>query len=240
MSKKKKSKKQSNLIKVIVYLISLIIVFNLAPNYEKIDDYYIEDKINLIINNENITNNLKHDLFINNKKVIYISIEDIQMYFDKTVNYDENNKQIITTYGEKVVKLPINKNVIEINNRKQDVLLGATVKDGVYYIPITAMGKIYEIDIEYIENEQILLLDSLTKKLIKADVSKSCNVKYKTTTYSKTVDKLEKADKVVVIEHLENNWTKIRTRNGKIGYIKTNILQNEIYVREDINIKVEI
>ena len=95
MSKKKKSKKQSNLIKVIVYLISLIIVFNLAPNYEKIDDYYIEDKINLIINNENITNNLKHDLFINNKKVIYISIEDIQMYFDKTVNYDENNKQII-------------------------------------------------------------------------------------------------------------------------------------------------
>ena len=59
------------------------------------------------------------------------------------------------------------------------------------------MGKIYEIDIEYIENEKILLLDSLTKKLVKADVSKSCSVKYMTTTYSRTVDKLKKADKNV-------------------------------------------
>ena len=79
-------------------------------------------------------------------------------------------------------------------------------------------------------------MDSLTKKLIKADVSKRCSVKYQTTGFSKTVDKLEKADKVVVIEHLENNWTKIRTRNGKIGYIKTNVLQNEIHIRDDINL----
>ena len=93
--------------------------------------------------------------------------------------------------------------------------------------------------INYIENiykEKILLVDSLTKKLIKADVSKKCSVKYKTTAYSRTVDKIEKASKVIVIEHLENNWTKIRTKNGKIGYIKTNILQNEIHVREDLNI----
>ena len=81
------------------------------------------------------------------------------------------------------------------------------------------------------------MLDSLTKKLIKADVSKKCNVKYKTTVYSRTVDKIEKANKVIVIEHLENNWTKIRTKRGKIGYIKTNILQNEIYVREDLKLK---
>ena len=239
MRKKKKSKKQSKLIKVIIYLISLIIVFSIAPNYEKSEDYYIEDKINLIINNENITKNLKHELFINNKKVIYISIEDIASYFDNSVTYDEENKQIITTYGEKEVKLPIDRNIIYINNREQDVLSGAVEKDGIYFIPITAMGKIYEIDINYIDNiyeEKILLIDSLTKKLVKSDISKNCSVKYKTTAYSKTVDKLQKAEKVVVIEHLENNWTKIRTKNGKIGYIKTNILQNEIRVREDLNI----
>jgi len=42
----------------------------------------------------------------------------------------------------------------------------------------------------------------------------------------------EKKDKVIVIEHLANNWTKIRTKNGIIGYVKTNILQNEIYLRD--------
>lgn len=237
MNKKKKKQKTKislNKIKVLIFLAALIIVFSLAPNYEKNDEHYVKNKINLIIDNNNVTNNLKYDIFIDDKGVIYISIEDIEVYFDNSVTYDEENNQIITTYGEKVVKLPINKNVIEINNREQDVLSGAVEKDGVYYVPITAMEKIYETDIEYIKDEEILLLDSRTKKIVKADVSKNCNVKYKTTAFSRTVDKLKKADKVIVIEHLENNWTKIRTKNGKIGYVKTNILQNEIYVREDL------
>ena len=236
MPKKKKRKSINKLIKIIIYLVVIIIIFNIAPNYEKNDKYYMEDKINLIIDNTNVTKNVKHDLFINEKNVIYMSIQDIADYFDASIDYNEENFEIVTIYGEKIVKLPLNKNIMNINNREQDVLSGAVEKDGVYYIPITAMGKIYEVDIEYIKDEKILLLDSRTKKLVKADVSKSCSAKYKTTPYSRTVDKLEKADKVIVIEHLENNWTKIRTKNGRIGYVKTNILQNEIYIREDLNI----
>ena len=236
MKKKRKNKIPNKLINVIIYLVTLIIVFNLAPNYEKNDNYYLEGKINLIIDNNNVTKNLKHDLFITTKNVIYISTEDVANYFDNSIFYDEDNKQIITTYGEKVVKLPLDKNIIKVNDREQDVLSGAIEKDGTYYIPITAMGKIYEVDIEHIKDEQILLLDSLTKKLVKADVSKKCSVKYKTTPYSRTVDKLQKAEKVIVIENLENNWTKIRTKNGKIGYIKTSILQNIVHIREDLNL----
>lgn len=236
MKKKRKDKVPNKIIKIVAYLTALIIVFSLAPNYEKNDNYYIEDKINLIIDNNNVTKNLEHDLFITDKKVIYMSIQDIANYFDSTIEYDTENLEIVTTYGEKQVKLPLDKNVIKINDREQDVLAGAVEQDGIYYVPITTMGKIYEIDIEYVKDEQILLLDSLTKKLIKADISKNCSVKYKTTAYSRTVDKVKKADKVIVVEHLKNNWTKIRTKNGKLGYIKTNILQNEIYVREDLNL----
>lgn len=239
MKKKRKNKIPNKIIRVFFYLITLIIVFNIATNYEINEEYYIENKMNLIIDNNNVTYNLKHDLFIDSKGAIYISIEDIKKYFDNSVIYDEDNNQIITSYGEKNVKLPIGKNVIYINNREQDVLSGAVEKEGIYYIPITAMESIYEVELNYIENvygEKILLIDSLTKKLVKADISKNCTVKYKTAAYSKTVDKLKRAEKVTVIEHLENNWTKIRTKNGKIGYIKTRILQNEMYIREDLNL----
>lgn len=235
MQKKKKRKKTYKLIKIIMYLIVLIIIFNLAPNYE-INDTYAKDKINLIINNNNVTKNLKYDLFINDKNVIYMAKEDVGDYFDKSIIYDEDNNQVITTYGEKVVKLPINKSIIKVNDRELDVLSGAIEKDGIYYIPITTMNKIYEMDIEYVKEKQILLMDSLTKKLVKADVAKNCKVKYKATVFSKTVDKLEKANKVIIIENLENNWTKIRTKNGIIGYVKTKTLQNEIYIREDLNL----
>lgn len=236
MRKNKEKKKGNiflNILKVILFLFALVIIFNLAPNYE-INDSYAKDKINLIINNNNVTKKLKHDLYINDKNVIYMSKEDIENYFDKYILYDENNNQIITTYGEKVGVLPINENVIKINDSELNVLSGAIKKDDEYYLPITSMAKVYNLNIEYIKAEQILLLDSLDKRLVKADVSKNTNVKYKDTVFSKNVDKIKKGDKVVCIENLENSWTKIRTKSGNIGYIKTAILQNKIYVRNNV------
>ena len=222
---------------VIFFLAFLVIIFKLAPNYE-INDSYAKNKINLIINNNNVTKKLKYDLWINDKNVIYMSKEDIENYFDKYIYLEKETNQLITTYGEKVGVLPINKNIIEINDSEINVLSGAIQKDGIYYLPITAMDKVYNMNIEYIKEKKILLLDSLDRKLVKADISKNCSVKYKATTFSKTVDKIKKGDKVVCIENLDNNWTKVRTSNGYIGYVKTNILQNKIYVRNDIN-KIE-
>lgn len=239
--KKEKIKSRNNIfIKifgVIFFLAFLVIIFKLAPNYE-INDTYAKNKINLIINNNNVTKKLKYDLWINDKNVIYMSKEDIENYFDKYIYLEKETNQIITTYGEKVGVLPIDQSIIKINDSELSVLSGAIQKDGTYYLPITAMAKVYNVNIEYIREKKILLLDSLDRELIKADSSKNCSVKYKATTFSKTVDKIEKGDKVVCIENLEDNWTKVRTQNGYIGYVKTNALQNEIYIRNDIE-KIE-
>ena len=236
---RKRDKKANNLflniLKIILFLIFIIIVFKIAPNYEK-NDTYDYSKINLIINNNNVTKKLKKDLYINEKNVIYMSIQDIQNYFDNYIYVDEENNQIITTYGEKIAVLPLNENRIEINNSNINVLSGAILKEDIYYLPITSMSQVYNINIDYIKENKILILDSLDRQLIKADISKKTNVKYKDTTFSKTVAKLKKGEKVVCIEDLNDNWTKIRTSNGKIGYIKTKVLQNEIYVRENIDV----
>lgn len=235
MRKKKNENMLINIIKVILFLIAIIIVFKLAPNYE-INDTYAKDKINLIINNNNVTKKLKYDLFINEKNVIYMSMQDVKNYFDKYIIYDELNNQIITTYGEKIGVLPLNEKVIEINGSTVNVLSGAIKENDIYYLPINSMSNVYNLDVNYIKEKQILLLDSLDKELIKADISKKCSVKYKPTTFSKTIDKLEKGDKVVCIGTLEDNWTKIRTKNGIIGYVKTKTIQNKMYVRENLEI----
>ena len=222
-----------NLLKIILFLLFVAIIFVLAPNYEK-NDTYDATKINLIINNNNVTKRLKYDLFINDKNVIYMSKEDIKNYFDQYIYFEKTTNQIITTYGEKVGVLPIGENVIKINDSEINVLSGAIQKENVYYLPISAMAKVYNIDIQYIKDEKILTLDSLDKKLVKADVAKKCSVKYKNTIFSKTVDKVEQGEKVICIENLDNNWTKVRTQRGYIGYMKTNIIHNELYVRNDI------
>ena len=160
MRREKKNKNNIffNLIKVILFLLFIIIVFKIAPNYEKNDTYDLS-KINLIINNNNVTKKLKYDLYINDKNVIYMSKQDIANYFDKYIYIEESTNQIITTYGEKVGVLPIDKNIIKINDSEVNVLSGAIIKDDIYYLPISAMSNVYNVYINYIKEEKILVLD---------------------------------------------------------------------------------
>lgn len=236
MSKKeteKKSMKVKLLIVGLILIALLAIVFIVVTHYDR-NDPYVKGKINITINNNNVTKKLKYDLWKNEKKIIYMSKEDIQNFFDKYIYIDETNHQIITTYGEKVGVLPVNQNKIIINDAEVNVLSGAVQKDGIYYLPISSMEKVYNVNTEFIEKTQNLLLDSLDKKFIKADVAKNASVKIKTSTFSKTLDKLKKGDKVVCIGSIKDKWTKVRTQNGFVGYIKSNIIQNQVEVRSDI------
>ena len=156
MQNDKKNNVFFKIIKVILFLIFLIIIFSLAPNYE-VNDTYAKDKINIIINNNNVTKKLKKELFISDESVIYMSMQDIKNYFDKYIIYDERNNQIITTYGEKVGVLPLNQNIIKINDSTVNALSGAIKKEDIYYLPISLMGKVYNLDIEYLNDEKILM-----------------------------------------------------------------------------------
>ena len=64
MRKDRREKKENilfKILKVCLFLLVLVIIFKVAPNYE-INDSYLKDKINLIINNNNVTKKLKYDL----------------------------------------------------------------------------------------------------------------------------------------------------------------------------------
>lgn len=221
-----------NIIKTIVFLFLIGIIFYLAPNYVKTDE--VKGKVNLIINNNNVTSKLKKDMYVNDKKVIYLSITDVKNYLDKYVYYDTQNKQVITTYGEKIAILATEQNVININNSTLNTLSGIEVKDNELYLPISQMSNVYNMEMTYITDKNTLVMDSLDKELIKADISQKVAVKYKNTIFSKTVDKVNKGSKVIVVEE-KNGWSKIRTNAGKIGYVKTSKIQNKYYVRQNLN-----
>ena len=221
-----------NIIKTIIFIFLIGIIFYLAPNYVKTDE--ARKKINLVINNKTVTVKLKNDMYINDKKVVYMSITDVKNYLDKYIYYDTQNKQVITTYGEKIGILSTDKNIININNSTLNILSGIEVKNDEIYLPITQMATVYNMEMTYITDKNTLVMDSLEKELIKADVSSKVSVKYKNTVFSKTVDRVNKGSKVIVVEE-KNGWSKIRTNAGKIGYVKTSKIQNKYYVRQNLN-----
>ena len=100
------------------------------------------------------------------------------------------------------------------------------------------MKDVYNVEINYMKESNILTIDSLSREQKKANASKDISVKYKPTVFSKTVDKVKKGDSIIVIKELENGWKQVRTSLGKIGYTKD--VTNIYTVREEMEDKKQI
>ena len=87
-----------NIIICVIAWIVVSLVLNYAPGFKR-DKY--ADVPNLIINDEDLTENLKHSIYINEDGEAYLAKDDIAQIFDKNIYYDEENKIIITTSNTK-------------------------------------------------------------------------------------------------------------------------------------------
>ncbi len=232
MAKEQIEKKKKTIIKTFITILVILVIGIIGY---KINDYIILDKnktINLVINNKNVTLNLKKDIFIEEDE-IYISKQDLGNFFDKYIYEDTKNNQIITTYDNKIAAISLEENKININGSNKTTYAQPIKKDNTIYIPIQELEDVYGIEIKYIENSKVLTIDSTSKEQKKAMITKNVAVKSSKKFIAKTIDRVQKGSYVVVISE-EKGYTKIRTENGKIGYVKSNKIANTVTVREEI------
>ena len=230
---------------VIVAIILGLMVFaiKIAPNYAR-DEF--ADKTNLVINNNNITRNVKSNILIEDN-TIYLSTADMQNFFDEYLLVDEENQMIITTSNTKTVMIPFDEITINVNGVQKTIKHSLLNRDGEIYLPLTDLTDIYNIEVNYSAESNIITIDSLNRKFVQALSSKDMSVKYLPTVFSKTVDKVERGDTFVLVQDRENggnvvedNWIKVRTKKGEIGYVKLENITDENTVREDLNINTAI
>lgn len=230
MSKEQVKKKKKTIIKVFITIVAIILLAFVALIA---NDYIILDnnkKTNLVINNRNVTSNLKNDIIIENN-VIYLSKSDIANFFDKYIYDEKESNQIVTTYDKKIATIGFEKNSITINGSEKNIYAHAIKKDEVEYLPISEMKDVYDIEIENIEESKVITMDSLDKEQKRAIVSSNIPVKSSTNIIAKTVDRIQKGESVIVVSS-DKGKTKVRTENGKLGYVKSEKLENEYTVRE--------
>lgn len=239
---KVKSKVISKLFIVAIFLGLIFLVLKFAPNYVNTD---ITDKTNLIINNSNVTSDLKKDIIIQDG-IMYIAKEDIANFFDPYIYYDEKYNQIITTSDNQVASMVIGENLLTNNGSTVEVKGTILQKDDTYYIPFSCFEDVYNVQINYIESSNTITIDSKNRRYVVADSTKKNEVKAYPTIFSRSVDKIENHETVTVVQNKENKneevngWTKIRTENGKLGYVKSNTLSNEYVYREALESQKQI
>ncbi len=236
---KKENKKKNIILKVFLLGILGIIILSIIAYIA--NDYIILDKnttTNLVINNNNITLNLKNDIIIEDD-IIYLSTADIANFFDKHIYLEEDINKIITTYDKKVAVIGFEENEIEINGSTKEIYASAMKRDDVTYLPISEMKEVYNIEIEYLEETMVMTIDSLDREQNQALVSGNTAVKSSTNFIAKTVDRIDKGEMVIIISQGES-YTKVRTDDGKIGYVKNSKLENTIQIREELEDEKQI
>lgn len=236
--KDKKTHKKSILKKVIIALITIVVLCLIAITA---NNYIILDKntqTNLVINNNNITAYLKKPVLIEDD-IIYLSKEDIANFFDKYIYEEKESNQIITTYDKKIAAIGYEENKIVINGSNKNIYAHAIKKDDTTYLPISEMKDVYNIEIANIENSKVVTMDSLDREQKKATVTSNLAVKSSTKFIAKTIDRVKKGESVVVIS-TEDGYAKIRTENGKVGYVKENKIDNIFLQRENMEEEKQI
>ncbi len=235
---KREEKVKSKIIqKIIIVAIFLGLVFwviSIAPNYVNED---ITDTANLIINNSNVTANLKKEVIVENG-VVYIAQEDIENFFDPYVYYDEQYNLIVTTSDNKIASMKVGEKTL-VNNGSEVATSGTILeRNDTLYLPFSNFKDIYNVEISYIESTNTVTVDSRDRKYVLADSTKDNSVKAYPTVFSRTVDEVTAGETFTVVQNEENKnntvdgWTEIRTDAGKLGYVKENTVVNEYVVRE--------
>ena len=232
----KELNRSGNIIKKILILVAIliIVVFILIKA-----EIFIKEKtaetISLVINNNNVTARLKNDVEIKDG-IIYISIDDMKNFFDKYIYIEDETNEIVTTYDDKIASIGFDSNKLTLNGSTKKISAHAIKENDVVYLPLSEMLDVYNIEIENIEDTKIITIDSLDRKQIKAETKSKISVKSSGKIFSKTVDKIQKGETVIVIDNeavsAGTGWSKIRTQNGKIGYVQTNKLTDFTTMRE--------
>lgn len=232
------NQKKKRIIRIFIIILAVIIlgIIGFIAN-----DYIIvgkNEKTNLVINNNNVTDYLKNEILIQDDE-IYVSKDDLANFFDKYIYEDTENNQIVTTYEDKIAAIGFDENQMTVNGSNTSTYAHAIKENDQIYLPLTELKDVYGIEIENIEDSKVVTVDSISREQKKAIANANMAVKSSTNFISRTLDRVEKGDYVIVVSE-EGKYTKIRTENGKIGYVKSNKLANVVVTRQNIDEEKQI
>lgn len=232
--KMKEIKINKNVIRIVLIALAILLVaivtLVVAQNFSK---EKANSSINLVINNRNVTERLKHEIKIEDG-IIYVSMDDMKNFFDKYIYLEKETNEVITTYNDKIASIGFDANKITINGSIKKTNASAMRDGEEVYLPISEMLDVYNVKLENIEATKVITLDSLDREQVKATLKSTVSIKSQGKFFSRIIDKAEKGSEVIVIDEIEGKtWVKVRTENGKIGYVKINKLENITTVREE-------
>ena len=218
MKKKKKVNKKKFISRIIFLIVLIVIIIFVIKSFEKEEKQKYD--ISVFINNQNITNDLSDEPYINKDNVLYLSLEDIRKIFDSNIYYEEESRRIITTYGTKTAAIDVDNNTLTLNTAN------FTLNDGildygnnVYFLPVSDFTNIY--NIEAFTTQKSAIISSLYDEFVTVKTTSKISIKKESSSFSHTIQKVDKDTELIYIEDSDKKgWIKVLDFNRKFGICK--------------------
>ena len=233
--KRKKSKKKIDkyvgrrMAALAIIVLVIFIIINIICGGDKNK----EKKLKLLIDNVETT---YADIIVDYSDKIYFSVFDLTNIFDSNLYYNDAEKELITTFNRHVALLKVDETFMVVNDTNVNLSTSVKELNNTVYVPIKDMEIVYDIEVTYSKDENILMLDSIDKSKKVSTLLKKAKLKEDKGLFEKTIEKVEGGQKVIIIDS-QDKYYKVRTEKGNIGYINKNKLSEIESIRDDFNIE---
>jgi spore germination protein YaaH len=152
---------------------------------------------------------------------IFLSTDFIAEYFDDTVFWDEKTSKLTVTTGSEVIRAKANELRYFVNDEPTDLAFPVLEENGEVWMPQSLSKILYPMSVEYVQRENIAVIDYLDRERSIASVSAATsNVRYKADKKALIEERLMQGEQVFVYGK-EGDYTRVRTANGLLGYCLT-------------------
>lgn len=240
-TKKRRRRKRSRInpaaVGVLLFLLILVIgaavllIRRYSPSKERMDlelYYHLENESELAI--------LVQDTLIEDKGIVlngrpYVSTEVVKEYLNDRFYWDNAENLYIYTTPDEMITAHVGED--RFTAGKQTVSAGyqiLKVEDGTAYVALEYVKQYTAMDFEYMEEPNRVQIIQTYGELPVAEAKKNAVVRYRAGIKSPILTDVAKGDILYVLDEGEEpieKWTRVRTKDGYIGYIQDKKLKAE-------------
>ena len=158
---------------------------------------------------------------------VYVAYNIVRDYINSRFYWDPNENVLLYMLPEDMISVDVGSKDYSISKKKksEDYVILKT-EGNTAYIALDFVQQYTNIDYEVSNNPDHVMIRTKWGKTDVATVKKNTQVRYQGGVKSPVLAELNKKDELTVVES-EQNWKKVRTADGVIGYVKNKTLKNE-------------
>lgn len=236
-SSRARRRKQNLIIRVILLAVLLIAgcgIFFIWNKYgsskEKADleQYYgitSEDDLAVIVNNEVIKGEDDNSVGKMIDGEAYVEYSVVRKYINERFYWDPNESIMLYTLPNGNVSVAVgSKDYTEITEKKSESYTILKTEGRTAYIALPFIQQYTNMDYNVYENPNRAAITCRWGTIHTAVLKRDTQIRYQGGVKSPILTEVSKSDKVTVLEE-EGNWRKVATKDGFIGYVKSNALK---------------